>query len=437
MKKTELVNALARRYQATSYLEICTPFTGHQYGEIDPALFRIRRRLMYRCPESFVDGLPVDFRSDSDSSYATVRQLAEAGIRFDLIFVDPYHTYRESLTDLYGAMRLLTPDGVMVVHDCNPPDAAVAAVEFGGPGTAWSGLTYAAFIDFVSGSSRYQYCTVDTDYGCGVVFKRPSPVPGCCRHFELPEELALDWALARCDHETRFALFERNRAALLNLVSVERFAEQAQIAMHAPKPAPRQQTKFPQSRLAHKLCLGSGVEIGGSAHNAFGLNTRNVDFTRELTVFKREEIELCGEYLPVDIEAPGDLLPLPDGSQDFVISSHVIEHFEDPIKALLEWHRVVRPGGVIFTIAPHKERTFDAGRPRTTLQELIDRHSGKRKAEGAAHSHFSVWITEDFVELIEYMNRAALFPAPVSIVAVQDVDDKVGNGFTVVLRKAA
>jgi len=45
--------------------------------------------------------------------------------------------------------------------------------------------------------------------------------------------------------------------------------------------------KFKESALAHKLLDGlAGLEIGGSAHNSFGLKTRNVDYTAELTCFK-------------------------------------------------------------------------------------------------------------------------------------------------------
>jgi len=184
--------------------------------------------------------------------------------------------------------------------------------------------------------------------------------------------------------------------------------------------------KFKESALAHKLLDGlQGLEIGGSAHNPWGLKTRNVDFTKEITVFKQEEIKMCGESLPVDIAAPGDHLPIEENSVDFVISSHVIEHFPDPIKALKEWHRVVRPGGYIYVIAPHKERTFDKDRPRTTLAELIQRHqTGIGPDPDVAHC--SVWVTSDFVEMIEWLK----WP----IVAVQDTDDKVGNGFAVAIR---
>lgn len=183
-----------------------------------------------------------------------------------------------------------------------------------------------------------------------------------------------------------------------------------------------------ESALAHEYLDGlSGIEIGGSSHNSFGLDTKNVDYTDSLdTIFKKAEIENVGYAMPVDIVSFGDNLPLEDNSQDFVISSHVLEHFPDPIKALKEWYRVIRPGGYIFAIIPHKERTFDRDRPRTTLKELIDRHN-QGLDEIDLHKHYSVWITEDLIELINYLGW--------NLIKYQDVDDKCGNGFTIVIQK--
>lgn len=86
-------------------------------------------------------------------------------------------------------------------------------------------------------------------------------------------------------------------------------------------------------------------------------------------------------------------------------------------------------------IIPHKERTFDSARQRTQLREIIDRHAGVLKEVPCLNNHHSVWVTEDVIELIEYMNKEGLFKPPVEIVEARDEDDKVGNGFTIVLRK--
>ncbi len=186
--------------------------------------------------------------------------------------------------------------------------------------------------------------------------------------------------------------------------------------------------KFPESALAHRYLDGmKGLEIGGSTHNPFGLNTKNVDYTAETNQYKKLEEKFVGQALPVDIVAPGDNIPLPDESQDFIVSAHVIEHFPDPIKALKEWYRLVRPGGYIFMIVPHKERTFDKDEPRTTLQELIDRHEGKMTVRPNKNDHSSVWVTEDMVTLVRHLGW--------NIVEVQEKDDKVGNGFTIVIQK--
>jgi SAM-dependent methyltransferase len=190
-----------------------------------------------------------------------------------------------------------------------------------------------------------------------------------------------------------------------------------------------------QSALAKKYCIGRGLEIGGSAVTPFNLNTLNVDYTDEMTVFKKAEFRDGFKCMPVDIVAQGDNIPLPDGSQDFIVSSHVLEHFFDPIKTLVEWHRLVKNGGIIFMIIPHKQRTFDTDRERTKLKELIDRHNGKIREVESPHNHHSVWITEDLIELVFYMNDEKLFPQPAFLEAVQDVDDKAGNGFTIILKK--
>lgn len=212
--------------------------------------------------------------------------------------------------------------------------------------------------------------------------------------------------------------------------------------------------KFPESKLAHKYLDGlKGLEIGGSAHNPFGLNTFNVDYSDDMsTVFKQAEIKLCGEALPVDIVAYGDFLPFKESRFDFVLSSHVIEHIFDPIKAIIEWVRVVKPGGYIFTIAPLTQFVPGETRPTTSLDELIRRHSGMIKESeimkqvtnnalnndvlgedivngilyDRKHGHWTVFDVELFKKICDYLL--------LNIVEIQNPDDKVGNGFTIIIK---
>lgn len=203
--------------------------------------------------------------------------------------------------------------------------------------------------------------------------------------------------------------------------------------------------KFKHSHLASTILQGlKGLEIGGSAHNPFYLDTLNVDWTDRLdTACKREEIKQCGETLKVDVIADGSHLPFPDNHWDFVVSSQSLEHNWNVIGALKEWLRVVKPGGFVFVIFPHPERTPDKGRPRTKLSELIERNNGTRSRPTernpewpessleAGHywdAHHTVWLPDDAIECAHYIGGN-------EVVATQDPDDKVGNGFTFVLKK--
>jgi SAM-dependent methyltransferase len=48
----------------------------------------------------------------------------------------------------------------------------------------------------------------------------------------------------------------------------------------------------------------------------------------------------------------GATLPFADDSFDRLIATHVLEHLAFPVRALEEWVRVVRPGGVVSLILP-------------------------------------------------------------------------------------
>ena len=51
MRKYDMIMMLARRYDFSSYLEICTPTTGHTFAQIDPRQFPWRERISFRtCP---------------------------------------------------------------------------------------------------------------------------------------------------------------------------------------------------------------------------------------------------------------------------------------------------------------------------------------------------------------------------------------------------
>jgi SAM-dependent methyltransferase len=62
---------------------------------------------------------------------------------------------------------------------------------------------------------------------------------------------------------------------------------------------------------------------------------------------------------------------LADGVYDAVLSSHVIEHFANPLRALASWRRVARAGAHLLLVAPHMAGTFDHRRAVTTLEHMV------------------------------------------------------------------
>jgi len=180
---------------------------------------------------------------------------------------------------------------------------------------------------------------------------------------------------------------------------------------------------FQPSQLALRhLRYLKGLEIGAAAHNPFYLDTINADIPDTTGVYSTEQIRMCGVAAPIDVPiTSGDSLPFPDSSFDFVISSHVLEHFYDPIAAIREWCRVARK--YVFAIIPHIDRTFDKGTPATTYQELLERHAQRKETHPKVDAHYSFWRLGSFLPLLATMH--------LSVIATQDPDDKVGNGFAV------
>ncbi|MBI4858866.1 MAG: glycosyltransferase, partial [Candidatus Riflebacteria bacterium] len=131
----------------------------------------------------------------------------------------------------------------------------------------------------------------------------------------------------------------------------------------------------------------------------------------------------------------GDLSMFRGEVFDFLIASHVLEHLADPLTALVEWHRVVRPGGKLLLAVPDKRFTFDRDRPRTPLSHLLWNRREKRTSieighfrEWARHIeglsadaaigraeelqrqgyaiHAHVWTLEDVLEILDYLEAA-------------------------------
>jgi len=204
-KKADLANWLCLQLKASSYLELATASTGFQFALVSRTLFSTVHRALYRLPAGYDDGLPVTFPSASGDSQECKAAILASGHRYDVVFIDPWHSYESSRQDLELGLDLLAPGGVLVVHDCHPDRAEIAQSEH--REGEWMGVTYLAFLDLMRDRPELDYCVADMDYGCAVIWRRR---PGTLS----PPRSALLSSCNYRDWDTYFA----NRKELLNLL---------------------------------------------------------------------------------------------------------------------------------------------------------------------------------------------------------------------------
>lgn len=83
-------------------------------------------------------------------------------------------------------------------------------------------------------------------------------------------------------------------------------------------------------------------------------------------------------------------LSFPDNSFDRLIATHVLEHLPQPHQVLREWHRVVKPGGVISIVLP-----CDPG-----MAWRLGRHLGPRRKFEAIGIEYDYWMAREHVNAI-------------------------------------
>ncbi len=187
--------------------------------------------------------------------------------------------------------------------------------------------------------------------------------------------------------------------------------------------------------IAFQYLKGEGIEVG-ALHSPLqvpdAVKVYYVD-RMSLTDLRKQYPELGAVGLvEADIIDNGETLSsIEDNSWDFVIANHMIEHCQNPIGALENFLRVVKPGGLVYMGVPDKRYTFDIERPLTSIDHLIrdykegpewsklghyeeyvrlvDKLPEKQVAGRMQHIldidysiHFHVWTLETFPQLLEY-----------------------------------
>ena len=149
--------------------------------------------------------------------------------------------------------------------------------------------------------------------------------------------------------------------------------------------------------LADKFLHGSGLEIG-ALQRPLPMPAR----CRVTYVDRMPLADLLLHYpelrgLPIqkpDLIDDGETLAqvAPD-SQDFVVANHFLEHCENPIETLLNFARVLKPGGVLYMAVPDKRFTFDIDRPVTGYAVLkATFQQGHRPDREALYAEWAAFV---------------------------------------------
>src|SRR5207245_973203 len=121
--------------------------------------------------------------------------------------------------------------------------------------------------------------------------------------------------------------------------------------------------------IARRFVKGRGLEIG-ALQNPLALPPEaQVRYVDRLPVsdLRRHYPELDGQPLvePSVLASAEDLSVVQTGSEDFVACNHVLEHMRNPLRALQEWLRVLRPGGHLYVSIPDRSNPHDRLRDLT------------------------------------------------------------------------
>lgn len=168
MHRVDIINHLIRKYKFENYLEIgvCDPNDCFAWIEcrnktgVDPGI---------EYPPN-----PVEYKMTSDEFFDNLNSgnldLAQDH-KWDLIFIDGLHLSFQVQKDLINSLEHLSEGGLILLHDCNPPNIYIAREDYiiNGRQDFWCGTVWKVIYWLRTHRSDLKVCVLDTDWGVGVI----------------------------------------------------------------------------------------------------------------------------------------------------------------------------------------------------------------------------------------------------------------------------
>ncbi len=160
------------------------------------------------------------------------------------------------------------------------------------------------------------------------------------------------------------------------------------------------------------LLTGDGIEVGALHEPAAVPGARSITYVDAIS---REQAKaLFAEVDPalfvdpsviVDLDRDG-LRHFPDESLDFIVICHVLEHLANPVRAIDEVFRVLRPKGRAAIAIPDKRYTFDQPRAITPFDHIWADYLGAVEESSDEHYLDFLTATTDWITQLSPADQA-------------------------------
>jgi len=206
MDRITIINDLITKYNFKSYLEIGVRNTFECFDlincevkdSVDPGFENHINNVKYKLTSD-------EFFKQLDSSSLD----KDSNYKWDIIFIDGLHLSYQVERDITNSLNHLSENGIIVVHDCNPPTLHHAREDYSNHDTPamgiWNGTVWKSFYKLRCTNPNLDMCVIDCDWGVGLI-KRGS------------QKLCNDK-----NEYYEFSIFDKNRKSSLNLIDCKNF----------------------------------------------------------------------------------------------------------------------------------------------------------------------------------------------------------------------
>ncbi|MFC1883807.1 class I SAM-dependent methyltransferase [Thermodesulfobacteriota bacterium] len=216
MNRIEVIQKILDKKKEPAYLEIGVdlgntffPIKARQKIAVDPYFKFSKKEKKEWVRKNPYNKAAKYYKLTSDRYFAKTKKFCQ----IDVVFIDGYHSYQQALKDVDNSLSNLKENGVIVMHDCDPPNEATAypaesfkhAASLNLPGWngRWCGDVWKAVLYLRSNREDLKIFVLDCDYGIGIIKKGE---PDNCLNLS---EQDID--------KMTYDEFSQNREKLLNL----------------------------------------------------------------------------------------------------------------------------------------------------------------------------------------------------------------------------